>query len=109
MARSGDNHNKNFLVGAVIGGVLGAVSALLLAPKAGCELREDISDLYENAKESTNKLACDVSERGHALFEDLTGKKARRRVTGNFEFTENIGDILNWATNGIKLWKTIKK
>ncbi|WP_193394523.1 YtxH domain-containing protein, partial [Paenibacillus sp. A3] len=34
-----EKRNKDLLVGAVIGGVLGAVTALLFAPKSGRELR----------------------------------------------------------------------
>ena len=42
---SDNNMNgKDFLLGAVVGGVIGAITALLLAPKPGDELRADIKD-----------------------------------------------------------------
>jgi gas vesicle protein len=39
----GDMVNKNLLLGGVAGGLIGAAAALLLAPKAGSELIEDIT------------------------------------------------------------------
>lgn len=45
---SGNNDSGNFargfLFGAIIGGLSGAIAALLLAPKSGAELRQDIAD-----------------------------------------------------------------
>ena len=44
--------NKSLLWGALIGSVVGSVTALLLAPKSGRELRQDIS---EGARQVTEK------------------------------------------------------
>lgn len=41
---SDGNYTKGFLFGAILGGTVGAVVALLTAPKSGKELRKDISD-----------------------------------------------------------------
>jgi len=45
---------KGFLLGAAIGGAVGAVTALLMAPKSGRELRDDIAsrgeDMYNKAQ-----------------------------------------------------------
>lgn len=50
-----DNRTIEFLKGMVLGGVVGAVVALLYAPKSGKETREDIGEkmdeLYAKAKE----------------------------------------------------------
>jgi gas vesicle protein len=54
----------------VMGGIIGAGIALLLAPKSGRELRKDVRDLASDAKE---KLAVAV-ERGKDLLEE--GKSA---------------------------------
>ncbi len=42
------NNTQNFLVGTLVGGLVGTVAALLLAPKSGSELRQDVSDKYED-------------------------------------------------------------
>ncbi len=60
------NGGKDFLLGAVVGGILGAVSALLLAPKSGRELRSDLSEKSQaavsKAKETIESIAADVKE-----------------------------------------------
>ncbi len=38
------DYTKGFIIGSLIGGVAGALTALLLAPKSGAELRRDIAD-----------------------------------------------------------------
>lgn len=53
MESNNSSYVKGLLLGAVIGGAVGAVAALLLAPKSGRELRDDIAsrgeDLYNKA------------------------------------------------------------
>ena len=48
-----NNYWKGLVAGTIIGGLAGAVTALLLAPKSGKELRKDIAeksqDLYDKA------------------------------------------------------------
>lgn len=50
-----NSYAKGFLLGALIGGAVGAVTALLFAPKPGKELREELSyrskDLIEKGQE----------------------------------------------------------
>lgn len=41
---------KDLFIGAVIGGVIGATAALLLAPKSGRETRRELSKGFESAK-----------------------------------------------------------
>ncbi len=50
-----DNRTLEFVKGVLIGGALGAIAALLYAPKSGRETREDLSgrmeDMYSKARE----------------------------------------------------------
>lgn len=41
MSKDGIN-SKDFLIGTLIGGIIGATTALFLAPKSGKELRDEI-------------------------------------------------------------------
>ncbi len=41
----------NFLLGAIIGGAVGAVAALLLTPASGDKLRGDIQDYIDTTRE----------------------------------------------------------
>ena len=52
---NGGDYTKGFVFGALIGGVVGAVTALLLAPKSGAELRKELAekstDMYDKAQD----------------------------------------------------------
>ena len=47
----------NFLLGALIGGVVGAVSILLLAPTSGAQTRERLSSYAHNVEEQVRQAA----------------------------------------------------
>lgn len=48
--------SKEFLMGAIIGGLVGAATALFLAPKSGKEIRTDLNTQAENIKGKTSQL-----------------------------------------------------
>jgi gas vesicle protein len=58
------NYTKGLVVGALIGGAVGAVVALLFAPKSGVELRREIaetsSDVYNKAYDYFSKVEDNV-------------------------------------------------
>lgn len=57
MGKSNENYayTKGLMLGTIIGGVAGAITALLLAPKSGVELRKDLAeksqDVYDKASD----------------------------------------------------------
>ncbi|WP_082560371.1 YtxH domain-containing protein [Paenibacillus sp. Root52] len=59
--------NKSLLWGALIGSVVGSVTALLLAPKSGRELRQDISEGARHVTEKGQELAVKVGEQGNQI------------------------------------------
>jgi gas vesicle protein len=60
-------NGKDFLLGAVAGAVVGALTALLLAPKSGRELRGDIVEQYHNVAHKTQEFAQSVSHKSQEL------------------------------------------
>jgi gas vesicle protein len=70
--------NNGALVAAIIGGAAGAITALLLAPKSGRELR---SDVYSTA--------LDLQEKGERLL--------RRTLKRSEEAVEETADLLDKA------------
>jgi gas vesicle protein len=54
---------KELLIGAVVGGLLGAITALLVAPKSGRELRGDIANQVSAVSDKTGQVASAVSEK----------------------------------------------
>lgn len=57
-----NSYSKGFLLGAIVGGAVGAITALLLAPKSGKELREDISRKSNELMDKAQDLISDRQE-----------------------------------------------
>ncbi len=55
--------SRGTLKGALIGGVVGAAAALLLAPKSGRELRGDIRNRYSDMQERTKQIITDIGHK----------------------------------------------
>jgi gas vesicle protein len=95
-----DNSGANFLVGFFVGAAMGAMAALLLAPKSGKELRGSLADegrkLRDRASEEgrrfrdrSEEVLGDVRTRGEAAYQKTregiqdttdTAKKAAKSV-----------------------------
>ena len=48
-------NTKDFIIGALVGGIVGAATALLLAPKSGKEMRSDLNEQAIILKEKTGQ------------------------------------------------------
>lgn len=82
-------HVKDFVIGALVGGIVGAAAALLLAPKAGSELRNDVAvqavslkdksvEFSGSAKEKTAQLSTQLKEQSTNLVEKVKSKTAKQ-------------------------------
>ncbi|RFU68744.1 YtxH domain-containing protein [Peribacillus saganii] len=69
-------NSKDFLIGALIGGIVGAAAALFMAPKSGRELRENINGLRQTAMEKGNGLAETARSKTSAVTEAVTSKSS---------------------------------
>lgn len=58
-----NNNDRSFWIGAIVGGVVGGLTALLLAPKAGRELRQDLAEGAKQATEKTQQIAHQLGEK----------------------------------------------
>lgn len=59
------NQGNDLLKGALLGGLLGGAAALLLAPKSGKELRDDIGDTYQSITEKAQDFTENCKQAGH--------------------------------------------
>ncbi|MFB7638114.1 YtxH domain-containing protein [Peribacillus butanolivorans] len=75
----GSINSKDFMIGALIGGMIGAATALFMAPKTGKELRSDLNEQARNLSEKTEKLRQTAMEKGTALAD--TAKEKTSSVT----------------------------
>ncbi|TCZ74240.1 YtxH domain-containing protein [Paenibacillus albiflavus] len=72
---------KTFMIGSVVGGVIGAVTALLFAPKPGRELRADIAEGYHTVSEKTQEIAKSIGS--HTSEFISRAKEAAAQAVGN--------------------------
>src|SRR2546423_13075947 len=68
MSDRSNNPVQSFMVGAMVGGAVGAAFALLYAPKKGQELRDDISSTVGDISSRLNTVLKSVKEAGEELI-----------------------------------------
>ncbi|WP_332649421.1 YtxH domain-containing protein [Lysinibacillus sp. 54212] len=79
---------KDFVIGAFVGGIIGAAAGLLLAPKAGKELRGEVAvqavnikdksvELSSTAKEKTVQLSHQIKEQSTQLVDKVKSKTSK--------------------------------
>ncbi|MCR2806496.1 YtxH domain-containing protein [Paenibacillus soyae] len=66
--------SKGFLLGALAGGIIGSVTALLFAPKSGKELRQDISAGAQKVGDTTLYAANKVGETTGRIAREIGGR-----------------------------------
>jgi gas vesicle protein len=57
----------NFLAGMGLGALIGALTALLVAPKSGSETRDDIKHVKDDICDKAGKIVHDLSESSEEL------------------------------------------
>ena len=79
---------KDFVIGALVGGIVGAAAGLLLAPKPGRDLRNDVASqagmikdksvtLSSTAKEKTVQLSNQLKEQSTQLVDKVKYKTSK--------------------------------
>ncbi|KAA0965119.1 YtxH domain-containing protein [Sporosarcina sp. ANT_H38] len=118
----------SFLVGALVGGVIGAAAALFLAPKTGSEMRENLTtqatqlkgksieissvakekatELTTVAKEKTGEISKTIQEQSGQLVDKVKSMKTKTSVpmddgTASSEGEESI-DFIDTAKSNIE-------
>ncbi|KIC72895.1 YtxH domain-containing protein [Candidatus Protochlamydia amoebophila] len=64
-------HTKDFFAGAVIGSLLGGVTALLTAPKAGKRLRQEMNDFYSDVSDQSHDIADNISKKTRSVMKSF--------------------------------------
>lgn len=83
---------KDFVIGALVGGIVGAAAGLLLAPKSGKDLRSDVAvqavqlkdksaDFSTTAKDKTVQLSKQLQEQSTQLVEKVKTLKTAKAPT----------------------------
>ena len=75
-----------FLLGALAGALVGAGVALLMAPKSGAEVRQDLSSGYNTMRDAAARRYRDLADRASAKIEqtvDQYGRSTSSTSVGN--------------------------
>ena len=93
--------NNHFMAGLLLGGVAAGLGALLLAPKSGKELMNDISDTYNDVAEKTGELSDDVKHKTwHMLHPNSSCSTCTNESVTHFAVGALSGAILG-ATSAL--------
>jgi gas vesicle protein len=127
----GEETTRDLLIGGLVGGVLGAAIGLLLAPKSGEQLRQDLVETYDDISEKTQDFADHVTKKGKTfaktarsktnkwinlakdIIDDLTEETEEKaedwleRVKGLVN-NKCVNDVLGWAQLGYRVWEGIQ-
>ena len=63
-----------FLLGALAGALVGAGVALLMAPKNGAQVRQDLSSGYNTVRDAASRRYRDLAERASTKLGQFEGK-----------------------------------
>jgi gas vesicle protein len=90
--------SKDFMIGALVGGMLGAAAALLLAPKAGKELRSDLNEQAVYLKDKSNEISHLAREKSSNIVRTVS-EQSNQVATKVKDLTSNLRkDIDKWRS-----------
>jgi gas vesicle protein len=115
--------SKNFILGTIAGSLVGATTAFLLAPKAGAQLRRELSNKYAELAEQTHHLADKVGKKTrlfgrHAdsytdewkeIAGDILDKITSHLASSRGQRQEKMGQVMDWLNIGVRLWHNFQK
>ncbi len=124
---NGNHHARDLIIGGVAGGVIGTVAGLLLAPKSGSELRQDLADVSEDFAGQMSKTSQNVAKHARSQANDWLDL-AKQIVNNLTETIEDVGEnaaakgkefsqashsrlneVMELASLGFRLWQNMKK
>lgn len=95
-----DGNNRSFLLGTVIGSLVGASLALVFAPKSGKELRVDLNRGTRQAINRAGELKGNVQEKSSIYSEKVKEKGTEWKDKG-VEFTKQAADSTSKFTKEV--------
>ena len=81
----------SFLLGALAGALVGAGVALLMAPKAGAEVRKDLSDGYSSVRDAAARRYRDLADRASQKIDETVDQYTARTSSTRGDVTSPSG------------------
>jgi gas vesicle protein len=103
--RDNGSTTKAFLLGAIIGGTVGALTALLFAPKSGRELRRDIvdgsTDMYDRASDFVSSTIQEGKQKAQTIV-DAAKRQADTILSSATEYYEDAKSAITNSTDTVQ-------
>ena len=103
--RDKGSSTKSFLMGALIGGAVGAITALLFAPKSGRELRRDIVDtsteMYDKATDFVNSTVTEGKQKAQTII-DAAKRQADSILSATTDYYEDAKSKITTSTDSVQ-------
>ncbi|MCY9663240.1 YtxH domain-containing protein [Paenibacillus chondroitinus] len=96
-----EKKGKDLLIGAIVGGLLGAATALLFAPKSGRELRNDIAENAKVVSDKTVQLATSVSQKTQEVAKSVSTTTSDIVGKAKDTATNVVGTVRSWKESKI--------
>lgn len=99
------SNTKSFFLGALIGGAVGAITALLLAPKSGRELRRDIADssaeVYDKASEYVSSTIHEGKQKAQNII-DAAKRQADSILSKTSDYYDEAKTKITTSTDSVQ-------
>ncbi|MDQ0160145.1 YtxH domain-containing protein [Alkalibacillus salilacus] len=105
-------NSKDFMIGTLLGGIVGASVALLFAPKSGKEIREDLNTGAQQVKERADEWKDVAYEKGNEFsqrmretkgqLQDKVAEMKNQAQGQNDEVAQDIADAIEEATEELE-------
>lgn len=92
---------KGFIAGIIVGGVVGALGALLTAPKPGRELRRDLSEQFDTISDKTQQIAGTVGQKTQEAVKVVHDRTS--------DWTAKAKTAASGITTELKSWRLVKE
>lgn len=93
---SNEKKGKDLLIGAVVGGLLGAATALLFAPKSGRELRSNIAEQAQVVSDKTVQIANNVSQKTQEVAKTVSTTTSDLYVKAKDTAVNVVDTVRSW-------------
>ena len=74
MSEAVETNKSGLMVGLLLGGAIGAVTSLLIAPKAGAKLRQDLWNTYQTWLDKTSQIASTLNNKTDEVVSKMSDK-----------------------------------
>ncbi|GEK33855.1 YtxH domain-containing protein [Kurthia sibirica] len=100
-------NGKDFVIGALVGGIVGAAAALFLAPKAGKDLRNDVVVQAANFKEKSSDLTSQAKGKAEVLREK-SAELATQAIEKSAKLSKKVQEQAGPVVDKVKSLKNNK-